>query len=934
MRNTTLYKALLSTLVLSLFLSLTTYCQFYDGGQDKFRKLSLIKTNHFKIIYPSEYQSLGQLYANNLEQTYHLASQTLQWKPRRIPVVLYPSVAYSNGEVAWAPRRITMLTLPAVDNYRQLWDQQLTLHEFRHVVQSDMLNQKCTKFFNTLIGEQFTGLLLGVHVPYWFLEGDAVAYETGATQTGRGRISSFENQLAAQVAQKGIYSYSKAMFGSYADNVPSHYHLGYHLVAFGRLNYGCNIWTNAMNNVAQKPFTIRPFGKSIKNTTGLTEKQFYKTALSAIKTPPTALPQNATTITYPNAKDYTSHFMPQKFGNKIVTLRKQMSDIAAFVTIDTATSLQTIVTRPGAMSNTHFSAAQYTIVWNQLRYRRWDYNNHSQIVLFDGNTNKRKFIIKQGRYYNSTLSTDAQLIVSAHYTDSLQWYITIHSTDGKLIKQKSTPTFIHNSFACDSTNQNIAFIATHNNQRSIKLYNLKTNNISNVTQNIADDIKNITFIGTKLYFIGNYKNNDALYCYDTNTDSCYIAITAPYGVEYGNSINNSMLFTYYTADGYQVAKSHQTPTPATFPQTRETAFSQAFSQQEQQVCFSPDSTFKTKRYNRLTHLFNIHSWGPFAIDADNAEMGPGVTFMSQDALSTSFLTAGYQYYYSEMRDNYFAEYKYKGFYPILGIRGDIDKLNLTLTDERQNAHLFRITQRKLSTFILFPFVLKSDVFTTGTKVQALYQYHFTKYDDIDRPVSLSSDFQTLTYTFNAYTERRMAQRDLQPRWGANLRIDYQHHIATQQPNHYMAIQGAVMLPGLFKNHGITIYGGQETRNNTSIYTNSTMSFPRGCKAPFSSQTACLLTSYAFPVCYPDLCLGDIAYIKRLKAKLFCDFATSVYTNQTTKYQSIGTDITADFHIFRIIIPFTAGIRYAYLPNTKNNFLGILLSLNTSALRCR
>ena len=203
--------------------------QFYDSGQDRFRRLSHIKTAHFDVIFPQSDTALGQIYANNLEQAYKFGGKTLGWQPKRVPAVLFTSSAYANGEVAWAPRRMNLLTTASPDNYQHAWNQQLVLHEFRHVVQTDMLNQGASRFFSVLLGEQYTGLLLGLHVPYWFLEGDAVAYETGASSSGRGRTGDFTNRLAAQVAQKGVYSYQKAMFGSFADNVPTRYHLGYQL---------------------------------------------------------------------------------------------------------------------------------------------------------------------------------------------------------------------------------------------------------------------------------------------------------------------------------------------------------------------------------------------------------------------------------------------------------------------------------------------------------------------------------------------------------------------------------------------------------------------------------------------------------------------------------------------------------------------------------
>ena len=73
--------------------------QFYDSGQDRFRRLSLIKTEHFDVIFPTSEMALGQIYANNLERIYQSGGKTLGWQPRRVPAVLFTSVAYANAKL-------------------------------------------------------------------------------------------------------------------------------------------------------------------------------------------------------------------------------------------------------------------------------------------------------------------------------------------------------------------------------------------------------------------------------------------------------------------------------------------------------------------------------------------------------------------------------------------------------------------------------------------------------------------------------------------------------------------------------------------------------------------------------------------------------------------------------------------------------------------
>lgn len=98
------------------------------------------------------------------------------------------------------------------------------------------------------------------------MEGDAVTYETALGKLGRGRSPEFLNEMKAQVVEKGIYSYFKASLGSYKDYVPNRYIMGYFMVANSHINYGPEIWSDALNRIGRHPLSITPFASSLKKT--------------------------------------------------------------------------------------------------------------------------------------------------------------------------------------------------------------------------------------------------------------------------------------------------------------------------------------------------------------------------------------------------------------------------------------------------------------------------------------------------------------------------------------------------------------------------------------------------------------------------------------------------------------------------------------------
>ena len=74
-------------------------------------------------------------------------------------------------------------------------------------------------------------------------------------------------------------------------------------------------------------------------------------------------------------------------------------------------------------------------------------------------------------------------------------------------------------------------------------------------------------------------------------------------------------------------------------------------------------------------------------------------------------------------------------------------------------------------------------------------------------------------------------------------------------------------------------------------------------------------NYTLPLLYPDIALGPILNIQRIKGNAFVDygFGTSVFgsnaVNQT--YVSIGGELKMDINVFRFLPQFDIGFRYSY-----------------------
>jgi len=348
------------------------YAQYYSTGQEPASiRWKQIKTEHVKLIFPDYYEARARKLASYLDSTCAYSGTSLNYRPKRIPVIIHTQSAKSNAVVAWAPKRMEFYTTPPQDMYAQPWLEQLSIHEYRHVVQIEKLNQGPTRVLSWFFGQQGTAAILGLYVPPWFLEGDAVVAETGLSYSGRGRDPRFEMRLRAQVLGRGPYSYDKATLGSYRDFIPSHYQLGYFLVAEGRRKYGSAIWSHSLDRVGRRPYMITPFQNGIREISGERKIPFYEESISSLgqrwRRQDSLSGLAEVRIVSPSQKRYTDYRHPVYINeSEVVALKISIDDIPRFVKIDSNGNEEVVYT-PGFIKTEAVSYAAGKLCWSENR---------------------------------------------------------------------------------------------------------------------------------------------------------------------------------------------------------------------------------------------------------------------------------------------------------------------------------------------------------------------------------------------------------------------------------------------------------------------------------------------------------------------------------------------------------------------------------------
>lgn len=240
-----------------------------NGGTPASTRWMQIKGGTYSVIYPQGADSLAIRYLWLLEQNAPATMLGLGGiKPAKVPVVLYNGTANSNGMVVWAPKRMELYTLPMAGGNSIRWDEQLAVHEGRHVGQMTHFTKGIYKLGGILIGQQAPSLGVGIYPSRWMLEGDAVVAETELTNAGRGRSAEFMEYYRASFLEGDIRRWERWKQGSYKYYTPNLYAMGYLInstirYSTGKYAYAGEVFDGFMENFYNPFARDVSYGKSV-----------------------------------------------------------------------------------------------------------------------------------------------------------------------------------------------------------------------------------------------------------------------------------------------------------------------------------------------------------------------------------------------------------------------------------------------------------------------------------------------------------------------------------------------------------------------------------------------------------------------------------------------------------------------------------------------
>jgi len=944
--------------VFLLLLSTRSVCQYYSTGQDPASlQWRQIKTSKYQLIYPSPFEKKAQYLANIMDLLVSSETTTLKAKVPCIPIILHTQSTISNGFTIWAPKRIEMYSCPPQITYSEEWLEQLAIHEYRHAVQISKMNRGFTKALYYIFGEQATGGILGLYIPSWFLEGDATVTETTLSKSGRGRSALFESVLRTQILEKGIYSYDKAVLGSYKTFIPDPYSLGYYIVGQARKTYGPEIWNEALDRTAKYPFMVVPFSFGIHNVSDLTKTKLYKKTLKELGSEWQAQADSMKYtsfrfITIPDKRNYTLYTHPLFLNDSTILADKScIDDIDRFVLIDRKTGKEKILLTPGSHVSWTVSISEDLLVWSEQEPDpRWQNKDYAEIKMYNFRTGRIRDLTHETRYFAPILSPDGKQVAAVWLSYDNETSLHILDTQTGMIHKEFTIDKYAQAITPNWSPDGTKIIFTYMDQRgqTIAEMDIKTGKINYLLPFTYNEFSGPAyFFSHYIVFSIDFNGIENIYAMDTVNSMVFKVTSSKFaGFDPDFSTDKkTMIYSDYTSDGLMVAES-EVDTSTWIPLGQVKDFSiklykdlalqdnvnvqdsilnrRIFKMNQSDHYDLKSDTidgklYPTEKYSKLLHFYNPHSWAPASFDLDNMTLHPGVSVLSQNILSSAFAGAGYKYNINEMTGNVYANLTWAGWYPVLNLQVSYGQRASSYTihpSEDKVRYTWNENNLSANVSILWNF-------SHGKFYRSLHPVIGTTVINVVHNASTPSGFtsgliQSMDYSISATQFLHWVDKDMNPRWGQALAFNFRHTPFSQNDlGSIIALQTWLYFPGAFRHHSFWFYGGLQQRNDkTKNYYRfeDIISYPRGYNNAYDEKLFSLGFNYKLPLFYPDLSLSSLLYFKRFKLNLFFDFAEGFNPGTLNIYKSTGAELTTDFHILRFPIAFDMGVRSIYFPD--------------------
>ena len=923
--------------------------QYYSWGSDAPMRWQQMKGNRVSVIAPDTAEWIAARTLHYIHAVQPAIAEGFRYAPLKIPFVIHPENAESNGLVMYLPKRVEFLSSPAVSSYSMPWTKQLVAHEYRHAVQYANLNRGVPRVLGWFFGQQgaVTSLL---YMPLWALEGDAVMNETLMSSYGRGlqpRFSMGYRAWGDQIGRdhKGRVSKNidRWFCGSYRDYIPDHYELGYQLSTYAYDRYGENIWDKVGRYGVRNPYVIAATHVGLKKYYDTSVRSLFEEtfrSLTAFWQPMAEVEENSRPLVQMDAANYTTWRWPMQLSSsEVLAVKSDLGRTARFVTIDSA-GTERLVAHVGQLTSRpilHEGKLYWTQYSRSKLFEERVYSRMWQLSLDDERPRPVRGV--QSALYPTSSEEGLAWI---EYRPEGRYALIV---EGKVRVVAPEGVELH-GLAWDSRTK--AFYTLTTEDAGMTLARIDAEGLHPLRKAAYISLSDLTAADGYLYYGSIQSGRDEVYCYDLLGRREYRLSQSRYGSFDPSKGATGVLLTTYDRRGYRVAQldnplmelveERQLPVNEVNPARRGwqtiNLDTVRFTKQDavEQAAQSP-----ARRFRQLLRMPHIHSWAPVAfdpyqvIDEHEIDLNVGATLISQNLLSN---TEGYLSYGWNQDEGSMVKgsVRYNGLGVVLSVDGaaggdrrvygrvsSYDKEHDTVHQQPLPAN-----ERYYAVGLgaTLPLYFDRGSHVQGVTLSAGWSYSNSMVSRIDalrwNEEGVVTNLDALGYehglhrlSFSAgYSDQAvLAHRDFLPRLGLSVVTRYATEPSNRNFSDLWSLYGNLYLPGVAAHHSVQFSAAHETASggyclpngHRPLSFNPTLLLPRGfssAEALADNYTA-FSANYRLPLCYPEGGIPSVLYIKRIRLGVGYDTASFNYGQERINLWSVGGEVAFDFNVLRM-----------------------------------
>ncbi len=888
-----------------------------------------IRAENVRVIYPEGYAARAQRVASMIDRLATDHNRSVGERLYDFDLVLQTPNMTVNGYVGLAPFRSEFYTTPP-QSFSRLsntdWLDLLTIHEFRHVQQTSNQRRGLTKWASFLQGQLGWMVLSGIATPNWFTEGDAVVAETALTAGGRGRTPAFSSDLRALLRNNTIYRYAKARNGSFRSLVPSHYVYGYAMTTFARERFGNDVWKPVLQKGAAYRSLIYPFSRALKRRTDLTTRGLYFNTMAELE----QLQDSALAAREPLIegerlgsadKDIRNYQFPFVDGKgRLLALRTSYRQLPALVEVGVP---DRVITYTGIQREPWLAGSDRFVLWTQYaQHPRYTNQNFSDLVVYEISTGRQRKITEGGHYVSATFSPDERRLAAVWFDalDGFPELRVLNAADGTVLNEIKLEE--NNAawpvFSADGAQ--IFFLAQNYEGVAVKAWDVVSNRVSTLLPRSAAPIDMLSVAEDgRLLFTSGLSGVDNIFSLEPGTGAFRQLTDVAIGAYYPYISEETLYYAAPTPFGERLRQLRLTdtgrPMPTVQPQTSSDIFQRpkAFAEERANLPVELEvSEYPTKNFSNTLGGIKLHSWS-----FNGSYITPGLAVEFGNALNTATVTLEGEYNFNENRYGGGLNVAYGGLFPVIEFQGLYQDRSTVVQADRADSLLF--FGQEFNQLVIGPTVrvpLQWVEGNTSTTVIPSVGYQYYSVQDQEEG-SLPPDFGNLSLGLQFSTLRRMAFKQVQPRFGATARIAYDRGLGAGATSERLLLRSSLYLPGLFRTHGVRLDLDAQTEQATNLFQYADIfTYARGFTAPLNDRVFRIGGNYQLPLLYPDIGILGITYFKRVRLNAFYDysqFTLDFRDDLTFTESSVGGQLYFD-NVWLNTQLITLGVQVAYRLN--------------------